>query len=59
MDVSTLIAIIGVVLIVPGGVASIFAYRWLERTLENRKLIKSNESREQAISEYDLIKGIA
>src|ERR1700687_2762731 len=56
MDWGALIGLISLALSIPLGVASIFVYRWFERTLEKRKLTKSNESRQQAIREYDLIK---
>ena len=50
---------IGALLSVPlgvfSGVCSIFAYNWLMRQLEQRKLTKANETRQQAIRTYKLI----
>jgi hypothetical protein len=55
MDLATLLGIIGLVLAVPLGVASHFIYKWLAQGLERRSLIKTNQTKEQAIRQYKQI----
>ena len=54
MSIGDLVGIISLVLAVPLGVYSIFAY-WLMRELEQRRLIRANETRQQAIRTYKRI----
>jgi len=55
MDLATLLGIIGLVLTVPLGVASHFIYNWSAQWLERRRLIKTNQTKEQAIRQYKQI----
>jgi len=55
MDLNAWISIIALVLTVPLGVCSFFVSNWLARQLEQRKLIKANQTKEQAIRLYKRI----
>jgi amino acid transporter len=54
-DLATWIGMIGLVLTVPLGVASHFIYNWLIQWLERRRLIKTNQTKQQAVRQYKLI----
>lgn len=57
VDLGAWIGLIALVLAIPLGVASISVYNWLMRTLERRRLVKANETKEQAIRAYKRIRG--
>jgi hypothetical protein len=55
MDLGAWGGIVALVLAVPLGVCSIFVYNWLARQLEQRRLTKANQTKQQAIRQYKLI----
>jgi hypothetical protein len=55
MDVGAWIGLAALVLAIPLGVASIFVYNGLMRQLQQRRLTRANETREQAIRTYKRI----
>jgi hypothetical protein len=59
LDVGAWIGIVALVLSVPVGVVSHMIYHSLQRTLERRKLIKTDQTRLQAIQAYNHVKARA
>jgi len=56
MSVGDWVGIISLLLSVPMGVLSIFVYGWIRAGLEKRKLIKTDQTRLQAIQAYNRVK---
>jgi drug/metabolite transporter (DMT)-like permease len=55
MELGAWVGIIAILLTVPLSVASIFVHNWLAGKLEQRRLTKANQTKQQAIRQYKLI----
>jgi drug/metabolite transporter (DMT)-like permease len=49
------VGIVALILAVPLGVCSIFVYNWLARQLEQHRLTKANQTKQQALRQYKLV----
>jgi len=58
ISVGDWLGIVSLILSVPMGVLSIFAYGWIRAGLEKRKLVRTDQTRLQAIRAYNQIKSL-
>jgi hypothetical protein len=56
LSIGDWIGIISLALSIPTGVLSIFVYGWITAGLEKRKLVKTDQTRQQAILAYQQVK---